>query len=269
MRNLRAVFEVARQTSRLLCMDRLYLLLWLLMVGGGVLVFLVGFEMSRHVDGTVLFAGSAWWMLGTVTIPWTTSYLCVQAVHGDVEDRTFQYLFVRPVPRWTVLLGKVLAACFLSSICHAFGAGMLLLGAAYHEDRWPNGIDPSLFTTMLAALTMLVVGYAAIASYFAARCRRPLIWCAAFVIFGAMFLPMLPAKAGLRVATLADPVRRFLFDRLDPNPRFVEALWPSERGFSEDLIGEPLWNVAIVIGIGLGLALLSYSRAEYDSRERE
>ena len=34
------------------------------------------------------------------------------------------------------------------------------------------------------------------------------------------------------LARLADPVRRFLFDRLDPNPRFVEVLWPAERGSS-------------------------------------
>lgn len=269
MSELRNTIEIARQTAALLCRDRLYWLLWLAMAGVGVLVFAIGYEVGRRVNGPMLFAASTWWMLGTVTIPWTTSYLAVQAVHGDVEDRTFQYLFVRPVSRASVLLGKFLAAAGLSMLAHAAGAFAILLGAGFHEDRWPEGVDYGLFGYMLVALTMLVVGYAAVACFFAARFRRPLVWSAAFVLFAGVFLPMLPAKAGIRVITLADPVRRYLLDQLDPDQRFVQSLWPSERNWTEDMVGSPVTNVVSVVGIALLLALVSYCRAEYDSRERE
>lgn len=269
MSELRNTIEIARQTAVLLFRDRLYWLLWLAMAGGGVLVLAMGYEVGARINGPVLFAASTWWMLGTVTIPWTTSYLAVQAVHGDVEDRTFQYLFVRPVARSSILLGKFLAAFGLSLLAHTAGALAMFAGAAFHEDRWPDGLDFGLVLYMLAALAMLAVGYGAVACFFASRFRRPLVWSAAFVMFAGVFLPLLPAKAGIRVVTIADPVRRFLLDRLDPDPRFVRALWPSERAWTEDMVGTPLTNVATVLGVALLLALVSYCRAEYDSRERE
>ena len=118
---LRTVLEIARQTAALQLQNRLFRLLPLAMLAAAALVFLVGMDPPHSLSGRKLFAVVSWWLLANVLLPWTTMYFGVQAVHGDVEDRTFQYLFLRPVPRWAIFVGKCLAVAGLSALAHAVG----------------------------------------------------------------------------------------------------------------------------------------------------
>jgi hypothetical protein len=266
---IRTVLEIARQTAMLQLQNRLYRLLPLAMAAAAALVFLVGMDPPSSLSGRKLFAVVSWWIVANVLLPWTTMYFGVHAVHGDVEDRTFQYLFLRPVPRWAVYLGKCLAVAGLSFAMHALGVALVFGAGSLHPDMWSDGLEWNLFWVLISACALLSVAYATVAGFFGAWFRRPLVWSAAFIVFGQLFLANLPAKAGIRHATIADPVRRFVFDRVDLGDNLQRALWPAERNFKAELIGEPLFDLSVFVAVALLLGLLAYTRSEYDSRERD
>jgi ABC-2 family transporter protein len=268
---IRAVFEVARQTAALQLQNRLFRLLVLAVLGGAALAFFVGMNPPHGLTGRNLFSLISWWMFANVLMPWTTMYFGVQAVHGDVEDRTFQYLFLRPIPRWSIYVGKVIAVAGMSAVVHAFGMALVFGAAAYHPDLWTDGIETELLSVFCIACVLLGVAYATVAGLLAAWFKRPLVWSAVFIVFGQVFLANLPAKAGIRLATIVDPVRRFVLDALDieAGDRFSRMLWPSERNFSAEMIGEPLVDLSLFVCTALALGVWAYGRAEYDSRERE
>ncbi|MGK0303945.1 MAG: ABC-type transport system involved in multi-copper enzyme maturation permease subunit, partial [Planctomycetota bacterium] len=91
------MLESARQT---LVMLRYRRILWVAPIGL-LLLFAFTFVLAGTArsgnDGAYLYSVFAWWGLCTVIVPWTTLFLGVQAVHGELEDRTSQYLFLRPV----------------------------------------------------------------------------------------------------------------------------------------------------------------------------
>src|SRR5262245_39594382 len=144
MGQLRTVWEVTRQTLRLQLQNRLLVLLVLAQVGVAALAFLLGFERDGGPTGRELFCALAWWLVACTLGPWSTMYFAVQAVHGDIEDRTFVYLFVRPVSRPAVLVGKWLAVSLLVAIVNAGGIALLYGATTLHADLWRDGSEPRL-----------------------------------------------------------------------------------------------------------------------------
>jgi len=265
---LPTVATAARQTFALLLRNRLLWLLFAAEVLLGVVAFgLAGYPRVR-LDGRELFCVFAWWFHAGVVLPWATLYLAVQAVHGDIEDRTFQYLFLRPVGRAPLLLGKWLAVVVVAAVLVLFGGTTLFLGIAAHPDIWAGHVDPGLWRAFCELLCLGAVAYAAVGALLAAAFRRPLFLAALFAI-AQMVVALMPVSAGVRSLTVSDPLRRLLLDRIEPGQRLQQMLWPGERDFRSELIGQPLVAIAVLTGIMLLLAMASYCRSEYDSRPRE
>lgn len=263
------MFESARQALYLLWKRRT--LLWFLLIAIGVCVVAVVLTQRApsRLSGARLFHVLAWWMLGTVIVPWSTIYLGVQAVHGELEDRTSQYLFLRPVSRVWLLLGKwaaiSLAAVAFVSVC------VLGAYAAFHlnPERWSSDDDWSLPSAYLQAFDLGVLAYAAVAMLFATTFRRPLAWAAFFVVGVQMVAGNLPVSAGLRGVTITDPMRRLLVDRLEPGRETMRLLWPYERDLGDAPLGMPELNLLVLTLVCIGYAGWRYCRSEYESRSRD
>jgi ABC-type transport system involved in multi-copper enzyme maturation permease subunit len=266
---LRATVEIARQTVLLLMQNRLLWVVGAAQLAMPALSYLLGGSIDETHTGRHDYALTTWTLFVFVLVPWTTLYCGVQAVHGDIEDRTFQYLFLRPVPRASILLGKLLAVAALSTALFCFGAAAWFLGFAARTALWPDGVEFELVGVYAQAIAMAAAAYAAIAVLFAARLRRPLVWGACFIVGLEVFVGNLPSKASIRYLTITDPVRRFLLDRLNPDRRLARELWPWEHEFKPELVGQPVLNLAILAAVATALALWFYTRSEYDSRERE
>jgi len=263
------VIESARQTVLLLSRPRL---LWIA-AGAvalvGVCAHVVGGRAAERIDGRGMFCLLTWWLHSTVLLPWTTLFLGVQAVHGRIEDRTFQFLFLRPVGRIPLLLGNWLAVVVAAVLVGSAGVVALFAGVATHPDRWGDGIEWHLLATFLEVSFLAVLAYAAVAVFFAAYFRRPLVWGACFVVGLQMLTANLRVSAGLRHLTITDPLRRLVLDRVEPNQNLALALWPAEREFRPEMIGEPVQDLVLFTLVCLVLAMWAYSRTEYDSRSRE
>jgi ABC-type transport system involved in multi-copper enzyme maturation permease subunit len=262
------MLEAARQGLWLLRGNRLlWAMLAVLALCGGIVFLLAGREQAR-LDPRDLFCLFAWWLVLGVASPWLTIYLAVQAVHGEIEDRTFQYLFLRPVSRLPLLLGKWLVVAMLGALIGVVGCAVLFAAAAAHPARWSTGVEPGLLGHFALAAVLAGFAYAAVGAAFAATFRRPLVFGSLAVVL-QMVVALLPLSAGIRSVTVADPLRRLLLDRLDANSRLVELLWPTERDFRGELIGQPILSLAVFTTAVLLFAAWRYARSEYDARERE
>jgi hypothetical protein len=230
--------------------------------------WVLGLRATARVDGQHLFCVLAWWVLGTVLMPWGTLYLGVQAIHGSLEDRTFQYLFLRPVGRVPLLLGNFVAVAVAGGVVAVVGTLALFAGIALHPERWSGGVDAGAAWACARTFAAGAVAYAAAAALFSAAFRRPLVWAAFFVVGLQQLTANLPVSAGLRRLTITDPMRRALLDAIEPDPRLAEALWPSED-FRLELVGAPMRDLLVLTAVTLALAAWAYRRSEYDSRLRE
>jgi hypothetical protein len=246
--------------------------IWWFAGGGALLLAAAAWLLMRRAhdrtDATDLFCILAWWVQGTVLMPWLTLWLGVQVVHGSLEDRSCQYLFLRPVGRVPLLVGRFVAVAVVAVILAALGTVALAAGTA----GGAPGPDPAIWTAcgvFVRTLALGAVAYAAAAMLFATWCNRPLVWAAFFVVGLQQLTANLPVSAGLRQLTITDPMRRLVFDGLEPNPRLAEALWPAEPSFSPDQIGAPIADLVWFTAVCLGIAVIAWRTIEYDARPRD
>lgn len=263
--------ESARQTAMRLRHNRVWTLVFLGAAALYGIAWLVGYQVGRRTDddGVIAYCNLAWWLQASVVTPWLTLYLGVQALHGGLEDRTFQYLFLRPVSRVALLLGNWIAVSLVGAAVGGLGAVVLFAGMADNSDLWPDGADWGYAGAFAGACAIAATAYAAAAMAFSAWFRRPLVWAAFFVVGLQQVVANLPISAGLRSATITDPLRRFVLDAIEPTQRLANNLWPAEATFDLEQIGSPLLDLGWFVLVALAIASWVYARTEYDARARD
>jgi hypothetical protein len=83
---------------------------------------------------------------------------------------------------------------------------------------------------------------------------------------------MVPPEAGVRTLTVADPVRRWLVEVLEPPPRseLYNVLMNNLDHLADPArLGDPKATLLRFTLVLLALALWAYVRREYDSRPRD
>ena len=127
-----------------------------------------------RIGGPALFGMMIWLLYIRFIVPVLGVFYGTALIADEIEDRTITYLFARPIPRSSVLLGKYLSylACtvllVLPSVVLVYFLVVPLGGA---------GIGPQV-PSLLADLGMLAVGLASYGAVFAlvgARLKRPLV----------------------------------------------------------------------------------------------
>ena len=271
MRPVVQLFEITRQTLALLVRSRMT---WLFAALALVFAALVAFLASRadgRRTGIELFAIPGYWVVLQFALPFTVLYLAVAAVHGDIEDRTVVYLFARPISRPLLLAGKWLAASLVGIALASLALVALYFGLAL--PAWPwylgRGPRPEWLQTYAVGAALAAPAYAAIGACIGAFAKRPLVVAIAYVLGWEVLASNLPPEAGVRVLTVADPLRRFLLVELEPTGTVHRALATSFRDIDPLLLGDPLTALARLLVLPLGLAIFWYARREYDLRGSE
>lgn len=265
-----ALLEVARQTLLLQLRSRI---LWLMVIvtAMGPLVFLF-VPPAERVPGDQLF-GLVCASAGlSLVVPLATLFLATQVVHADLEDRTSTYLFARPIHRAWVLLGKWLATVVLGWLLVLVGVSALFLVITQSGRDWLRGYVPDLgwWWAFVFAGAVMTIGYAAAGCLFAAWFKRPLVVAVLFWLGWEQAVSRTPPQAGVRSATVWEPMRRWLYLELQPRGRLERYLIVDlGQDVPIALLPDPLLAVFKFTVITLGLALFIYWRREYDSRPRE
>jgi ABC-2 type transport system permease protein len=127
-----------------------------------------------RIGGPALFGMMIWLLYIRFIVPVLGVFYGTALIADEVEDRTITYLFARPIPRSSVLLGKYLSylVCtvllVLPSVVLVYFLVVPFGGAGIGAE----------FPSLLADLGMLAVGLASYGAVFAlvgARLKRPLV----------------------------------------------------------------------------------------------
>ena len=153
-----------------------------------------------RVGGQVVFGMMIWFLYLRFIVPILGVFYGTALIADEVDDRTITYLFVRPIPRGAVLLGKYLAylACTVLIVLPSVMLVYFLvvpIGAGSIAGTFPD---------LLRDLGLLALGLAAYGALFAfigAQLRRPLL-IGLFFAFGWEFV-MLALPGYLKRFTVA------------------------------------------------------------------
>jgi ABC-2 type transport system permease protein len=185
------------------------------------------------------------------------------ALSAEIEGRTIVYLLTRPIPRWRLLLMKLIGAWMGITVTVALS--ILLLGFAVY------GLKPE-WARIVSDVKIIPVGalaYSCLFLFFATVMTRPLIW-ALLYGFGWENIAALFPSGFARLSILS------YLRALAPH---LKEIVGSEDG-SEDvsnilLRANPLaitpptaWvTISIITVLSLGMALFCFSTREYVPRE--
>jgi ABC-type transport system involved in multi-copper enzyme maturation permease subunit len=125
------------------------------------------------VPGPVVFGHVIWLLYLRVIVPILGVFYGTSLMADEVEDKTITYLFVRPIRRGAVLLGKYLAyvVCTVFVVLPSVMLVYLLIVPI-------NGSLGASFIDLLKDLALLSLGlavYGAVFAFIGAKLKRPLL----------------------------------------------------------------------------------------------
>ena len=125
------------------------------------------------VPGPMVFGYVMWMLYLTVIVPILGVFYGTSLMADEVEDKTITYLFVRPIRRGAVLIGKYLAyvVCTVFVVLPSVVLVYLLIVPI-------NGTLGGSFIDLLKDLALLALGlavYGAVFSFIGAKLKRPLL----------------------------------------------------------------------------------------------
>jgi ABC-type transport system involved in multi-copper enzyme maturation permease subunit len=127
-----------------------------------------------RVDGPTMFGGTVWLLYLRFVVPVLGAFYGTALVSDEVEDKTITYLFSRPIPRGSIVVGKYLAylACTVFVVLPSvMGVYLLMIpigGGSLGENFPALAMDLGLLAAGLAV-------YGAVFAYVGARAPRPLV----------------------------------------------------------------------------------------------
>ena len=208
---LQTTFLIARlHLFHVLRTRRTWIGLALLAVPLAVAQLVFSAEKNVPVDAVVTHLG--WFLLLQVMTPILALISGSAVISEERENRTITYLFTRPIPRATLLLGRYLATLVWITVGLAAAGAALVLLARQHALGLP---DADALSAGVAGplLRTLVIGGAVYTALFAALgavTKYPMIVGAAYTFVIEGFLANLPGS--LREMTVQYWLRTYLLD---------------------------------------------------------
>lgn len=151
-----------------------------LIVGGPVLLAVAGrMAGTANVSVTVnggrlgsadLFDTMLWLLFLRFAVPVLGVWYGTSLIADEVEEKTITYLFVRPIRRGAVLLGKYFAYLACTSVV-VMAAAALIYAAFVAQSSLPGG-DLARY---LGVMTLGLAAYGALFAFMGASLKRPLV----------------------------------------------------------------------------------------------
>ena len=124
-----------------------------------------------RVSPAEMFDTILWVLFLRFAVPVLGVWYGTSLIADEVEEKTITYLFVRPIRRGTVVVGKYLAYLACTSIV-MLGAVALVYVAIIMGSAFPEDVS---LTRALAVLALGLAAYGALFAFMGASLRRPLV----------------------------------------------------------------------------------------------
>jgi len=242
-----------------------------LVVGGPLLIALVvrvidlfaASEGGVQIDGVkvgspAIFGLMVWVFYLRFAVPVLAVFYGTSLMADEVEDKTITYLFSRPIPRGSVLLGKYLAylVCTLAVVLPSVVLVYLLILSR------PGGSLAGGFTDLVKDLAVIALGLAAYGALFAwvgAQFKRPLLTGLAFVFAWEPAILVIPGY--LRRISVAYYLQGLVPQAMPTDDSTVSLLTSLFREFPP--VGTSLFWLGVITALTLWLAMRTVTRREY------
>lgn len=270
---IRQTIEAARQGMILLLGNRLVLVLGIVIAVAAMVAVAYPDRFARGHRGDDVFGYPTYIIVFVFGMPTVISYLGLWLIHEEISDRSAVHVFVQPVHRVCLLLGRWLSVAVLGAALGALAVGAYWLALAVPDRPWRRGLAPTdetLFAFLKGCL-LAAPGYAAVGVFCGAAFRRPLIVAILFVVGWEGLVSNVPPQAGVREWTVADPVRRAIVDSIRDveGTGLADALQVTLRGPGIEQMKPPLESLIWFTAVVLVASMFVYSRREYDARARD
>jgi len=129
---------------------------------------------GERLDGTALFGLMIWLLYVRFIVPVLGMFYGTSLVADEVDDKTITYLFVRPIPRGAVLIGKYLAY-FVCTALLILPSVVLVYFLLVPIGGGSIGRSFPLLAVDLGVLAAGIGSYGALFAWVGARLKRPLV----------------------------------------------------------------------------------------------
>jgi ABC-2 type transport system permease protein len=235
-----------------LALGLLFRVLEMIGVGGAIRV-----GGASAVNGPTVFGGMIWLLYLRFIVPVLGVFYGTALIADEVDDKTITYLFVRPIPRGAVLVGKYLA--YLVTTVFVVLPSVVVLFVLVVP--LGHGSLAVAFPALLKDLGLLGLGlaaYGALFAYAGARFRHPLVAGLVFAFGWEQLALLLPGY--LRRLTIA-----YYLQSLVPHSMPQGGLGSALQSLFRDV--PPVWVsllwLAGCIVVFLALAARTVGRREY------
>ncbi len=215
-----------------------------------------GIRTTVRVPGPVIFGFAIWMIYIRFVVPVLGVFYGTSLMADEIEDKTITYLFVRPVRRGSVLLGKYLAylVCTVFVVLPSVVIVYLLVVPI-------NGSLGASFIDLVIDLGLLALGlavYGAVFAFVGAKLKRPLLVGLVFIFGWEQAALLLPGY--MKKFTVAYYLQA-LVPHTMPNDGIVSAL----QGIFRDTpsLGASLFWLAVIWAVFLGLGARVVEKKEY------
>jgi ABC-type transport system involved in multi-copper enzyme maturation permease subunit len=211
-----------------------------------------------RMTGPAIFGLMIWVFYLRFTVPVLGVFYGTSLMADEVEDKTITYLFVRPIRRGSVLVGKYLAylACTIFVVLPSVVLVYLLVVPM--QDTRELGRS---FMDLLTDLGLLAVGlavYGAVFAFIGAKFKRPLLIGLIFIFGWEQAALAFPGY--MRHLTVA-----YYLQALAPHAMPSDGVISLLQGFFRDSPGvaASLISLAVIWAVFLGLGTWVVERREY------
>ncbi|HEY6515718.1 MAG TPA: ABC transporter permease [Steroidobacteraceae bacterium] len=161
-------------------------------------------QATPRARGALLFSFLPYFIVMTAFLG--GMYLAIDTTAGERERQSLEPLFANPVPRWTVLLGKLSATTLFALVSLSLGVIGFAIAGRYMDVRKLNmvldlGVNFFVFTLLLMLpLVLLLTCLQTLVSAFAKSYREALTYLSLL-----MLVPMLPSFLLLAIPVKEQP----------------------------------------------------------------
>ncbi|MGH9409871.1 MAG: ABC transporter permease [Vicinamibacterales bacterium] len=211
---------------------------------------------GSRMAGPAIFGLMIWVFYLRFTIPVLGVFYGTSLIADEVEDKTITYLFTRPIPKGSVLIGKYFAY-LVCTICVVLPSIVIVYLAIVPV----GGSLGASFIDLIKDLVLLAVGLAVYGSVFAwigARLNRPLLIGLVFIFGWEQIALAFPGY--LKRFTVA-----YYLQALVPHAMPSDSILSIVQGIFHDTPSLPtsLLVLALILAVFLALAATSVEKKEY------
>ena len=148
---------------------------------------------GRQIESETVFSTAITLLYLRFIVPAIGVFYGTSLIADEVEDKTITYLFIRPIPRGAIVLGKYLAYILCVTAVVLPSAAVVFMVMVPFQDMAP------LFGSFVGDLRVLALGLAAYGAVFlwaGALFRRPLVGGLLFVFGWEQLAAVLPGYLG-------------------------------------------------------------------------